>query len=286
MKLTHYLKLIWRNKKSRVGLIIILFYIILAYIMPYFVPPPIVTSVNPSKEFLPPQLNNPYYILGTGPIGESILANIVYGGGFIIDVAVLAGLFTTLIGILVGIIAGYIGGFTDTILMAINDIVMTLPSLVVLLILAAMIRTTNPIIIALILSSMNWVGLARSIRSQVLLLKSMQYIEIARMLGLSRFHIIFREIIPNLGSYIAIHYIFNVESALYAAVGLYFLGVLPVNPNNWGFMISNALNMGLIYGGKGVWYLIFPSLAVIGLMYGLMLLSYGIDEITNPRLRG
>lgn len=284
MRITKYLKLLWKNRKSRVGLIIIVFYIILAFVMPHFVPPPIVTSVNPNKIFLPPQPNF-YYILGTGPLGESILANIVYGGAYIIEVALLAGLFTTLIGIVVGITAGYIGGITDTILMAINDIVMTLPSLVVLIILASTVRTTNPIIIAAILSSMNWVGLARSIRSQVLLLKSMQYIEIARLLGLSKFHIIFREIMPNLGSYIAIHFIFNVESALYAAVGLYFLGVLPVNPNNWGYMISQALDLGLIYGGKGVWYLIFPSLAVVGLMYGLMLLSYGIDEITNPRLR-
>ncbi|QIW22720.1 ABC transporter permease [Sulfolobus sp. S-194] len=284
MNVLEYVKLIWKNKKSRVGLIILVFYLILAFIFPFFIPPPVVSTINANKIFLPPQPNF-YYILGTGPLGESILANIVYGAGFIIELSLLAGLFTTLIGILIGIIAGYLGGIIDNILMAINDIVMTLPTLVVYIILATLIRTSNPVILALILSSMSWTGLARSIRSQVLLLKSMQYIEISKILGLSNLHIIFREIIPNLGSYIAVHFIFNVEGALYAAVGLYFLGVLPVNPNNWGYMISQALNMGAIFGGKGVWYLIFPSLAVIGLMFGLILLSYGIDEITNPRLR-
>ena len=284
MNVLEYLKLIWRNRKSRIGLIIVIFYLILAFIFPFFIPPPIVTSINQNKIFLPPQLNF-YYILGTGPLGESILANIVYGAGFIIELSLLAGLFTTLIGILVGIIAGYIGGIVDNILMTINDIVMTLPTLVVYMILATLIRTSNPIILALLLSSMSWTGLARSVRSQVLLLKSMQYIEISRILGLSKWHIIFREIIPNLGSYIAVHFIFNVEGALYASVGLYFLGILPADPNNWGYMINQALNMGAIFGGEGVWYLVFPSLAVIGLMFGLILLSYGIDEITNPRLR-
>ncbi|ARM75457.1 ABC transporter permease [Acidianus manzaensis] len=285
MNILKYVKLIWGNNKSRIGLVIVLLYIFMGFIGPYFIPNPIVVNVNPLNAFKPPDLTNFYYILGTGPIGESILGNIVWGAKYILIVTFLAGLFATLIGILVGITAGYMGGIIDTVLMSVNDIVMTMPSLVLLIILADMFRTTNPFVIAGILSVTGWTGLARAIRSQVLLLKSMPYIEMSKVLGLSSFHTIFKEIIPNLGSYIAIHFIFNVEGAVYAAVGLYFLGVLPVNPNNWGYLIDQALAMGAIYQANDIWFLLFPSLAVILYMLGLILFSYGIDEITNPRLR-
>ncbi|BCU67069.1 peptide ABC transporter permease [Sulfolobales archaeon HS-7] len=285
MKLFDYLKLIWVNKKGRVGFLITIFFILLATVGPLVVPKPDVTTINPKMEFLPPQLNNPYYILGTGPIGDSILGDIVWGAPFILEVSFLAGLFTTLIGIAVGLTAGYLGGTIDTVLMSVNDIVMTMPSLILVLILATSIRSTNPFILAGILSISGWTGLARSIRSQMLLMKQMPYVEVSKVLGLGSGHIIFREVMPNLGSYIGIHFIFNVEGALYAAVGLYFLGVLPVNKFNWGILINNALASGAIYGTRAIWYLLFPSIAVVLFMTGLILFSYGIDEISNPRLR-
>lgn len=280
-----YLKLIWNNGKSRAGLILIIFYVFMGLVGPYFVPNPAYERINPIDAFKPPDLSNFYYILGTGPVGESILGNIVWGTKEILLISFLAGLFTTLIGLAVGITSGYVGGIADTILMAINDIVMTMPSFVLLLILASTIRSSNPFVIAGILSITGWTGLARATRSQVLLLKSMPYIEMSKILGLGSFHTIFRELVPNLASYIVIHFIFNVEGAVYAAVGLYYLGVLPVNTNNWGFMINQALGMGSLYSGKQIYYLIFPSIAVVLYMVSLILFSYGIDEITNPRLR-
>lgn len=280
-----YLKLIWNNRKSRVGLIIVLFYVFMGFIGPYLIPNPAYENINPANAFKPPDLSNFYYILGTGPVGESILGNIVWGTKEILIISFLAGLFTTIIGLAIGITSGYIGGIVDTVLMAINDIVMTMPSFVLLLILATTIRSDNPLLIAAILSVTGWTGLARATRSQVLLLKSMPYMEMSKILGLSKIHIIFRELVPNLGSYIAIHFIFNIEGAVYAAVGLYYLGVLPVNTNNWGFMINQALGMGSLYAGEEIYYLLFPSIAVVLYMVSLILLSYGIDEITNPRLR-
>jgi peptide/nickel transport system permease protein len=284
MKLLDYLKLVWRNKKGRVGLLITVFYILLGTIGPLVVPKPVIVNINPSMIFRPPMLN-PYYILGTGPIGDSILGDIVWGAPFILEVSFLAGLFTTLIGIGVGMVAGYKGGVLDNILMSINDIVMTMPSLILILIIATSLRTSNPLILAGILSISGWTGLARAIRSQILLMKTLPYVEVAKTLGLGSFHIIFREIMPTVASYIAIHFIFNVEGALYAAIGLYFLGVLPVSQYNWGVMINEALQDGAIYGGSAVWFLIWPSVFVVLFMTGLIMLSYGIDEISNPRLR-
>lgn len=284
MKFLNYLKLIWSNNKGKVGLIITIFYILLGTVGPIIIPKPVVVNVNPNMIFRPPSLNLEY-LLGTGPLGDSILGDIVWGAPFILEISFLAGLFTTLIGITVGMISGYLGGIVDNILMSINDIVMTMPSLILILILATSLKTTNPFILAGILSISGWTGLARSVRSQVLLMKNFPYVEVSRILGLGSFHIIFREIMPTMASYIAIHFIFNVEGALYASVGLYFLGILPVNQYNWGVMINEAIQDGGIYGKQAFWYLFWPSFFVVMFMFGLIMLSYGIDEISNPRLR-
>lgn len=284
MKFLNYLKLIWSNNKGKVGLIITVFYILLGTVGPIIIPKPVVVNVNPNMIFRPPSLNLEY-LLGTGPLGDSILGDIVWGAPFILEISFLAGLFTTLIGITVGMISGYLGGIVDNILMSINDIVMTMPSLILILILATSLKTTNPFILAGILSISGWTGLARSVRSQVLLMKNLPYVEVSRILGLGSFHIVFREIMPTMASYIAIHFIFNVEGALYASVGLYFLGILPVNQYNWGVMINEAIQDGGIYGKQAFWYLFWPSFFVVMFMFGLIMLSYGIDEISNPRLR-
>lgn len=284
-ELLYYIKILWMNVKARVGLLIILFYALVGIIGPHFVPPPLVVNVQKSMVFLPPQLNNPYYWFGTGPLGQSTLAQLVYGTPSVLEVSFLAGLFATLIGMIVGIVSGFMKGIVDNILMGITDIVLTMPSIILILILATMIKTTNPFTLALILSITSWAGLARAIRSQVLSVSASPSIEVLKVLGVKRSYIIFNEIIPSLASYIAIHFIFNVEGAVYAEVGLFYLGVLPYQPNNWGEMIENAINSGALVGGRAVWYFLFPTITVTFYMIGLILLSYGIDEISNPRIR-
>jgi len=284
-KLLEYLYLMWKNRKSRVGLIITVFYVLIAAIGQVVFPKTYSLQASSQTIFMPPQLSNFYLIFGTGPFAESILIQLIQGAKSVVEVSFLAGLFATLIGIAVGITAGYLGGIIDNILMGITDIVLTLPSIILTVIIASAFRTSNPFFLALILSITSWAGLARSIRSQVLVVRNSPATELLKVLGLTRRYIIFREIVPSLGSYIAIHYIFNVESAVYSEVGLYYLGVLPYNPNNWGAMIQQALSYGAALGGKALFYFFFPTLAIIGFMSGLILLSYGIDEIANPRIR-
>lgn len=284
-KFLEYLLLLWNNKKSRAGLIITVFYVVIAAVGQLVFPK--TYSLPPSFKtiFLPPNPHNFYLWFGTGPFAESIIVQLIQGAKSVIEVSFLAGLYATLIGMVVGIVAGYLGGIVDNILMGITDIVLTLPSLILTVIIASAFRTSNPLFLAAILSITSWAGLARAVRSQVLVIRNSPTTEILKVLGLSRSYIIFREIVPALGSYIAIHYIFNVESAVYAEVGLYYLGVLPYNPNNWGAMIQLALSYGAALGGKAVYFFMFPVIAIVGFMSGLILLSYGIDEIANPRIR-
>ena len=148
--------------------------------------------------------------------------------------------------------------------MGITDVLMTIPGLPLLIVLATLIRTDDPIVIGAILSVTAWTGLARSIRSSVLAIKSSEFIEAARALGLPTWHIVFREIMPNLMSFIAVNFIFATIGAIYASVGLYFLGILPFTLFNWGIMLNMAYaQAGAHHSLETIHYILAPIAAII-----------------------
>ncbi len=281
------LKIIVRNKKALVGFIIILGFALMAIVGPEVVPQPLEPTCPPYEPPTifkwPPSLAHP---LGCDYMGYDIWAQIVWGSRTVLEIAFIAGFITIAVGITVGMVAGFLGGRTDTVLMGITDVVMTIPGLPLLIVLASLVRTSNPAVVGLILSVTAWAGLARAIRSQVLSLKYREFVEAAKALGMSTGYIVFREIMPNLMSYIAINFIFSVIGAIYGCVGLYFLGMLPFTSYNWGIMLNMAYSQaGALYTPRAYHYLLAPIIAVVLLQAGLILFSYAIDEIFNPRLR-
>mgnify|MGYP001770764566 CR=1 FL=1 len=278
------LRLIWGNKAARFGLVILLIYIAMAIIGPILLPykPIIASSAN---VFQPPRLWPPLYWFGTDNVGVPLIVDIVNGAPFVLEISLLSALYTTVIGLVVGIVAGYRGGYADAALSFISQVLMTIPSLLLVMIIAAFIRTNNPFILAGILSITGWTGLALSVRSQVLAMREYPYIEVSRVLGLSSSYILFKEITPKIMPYIWINFILNMEGAVYAAVGLYFLGLLPYQNYNWGALISLALSYGAYYGGRALPMLVVPVIVVTLYMVALIELAYGIDEVINPRLR-
>ncbi|MBP1449664.1 MAG: ABC transporter permease [Thermoproteus sp.] len=278
------LKLLWANKAARFGLLVVIAYVIMAALGPLVLPyKP--TLAKPSEVLLPPQSWPPERWLGTDSIGQGILVDIVNGAPFVLLISFLAGLFTTAIGVAVGIIAGFLGKRVDAVLMVITDVLMTIPSFLLTIVIATMFRSSNPLFLAAILSITGWTGLARAVRSQILATRELPYIEVSKVLGLGTRYILFREILPQIAPYVWINLILNMEGAIYAAVGLYVLGLLPFQSYNWGVMINQALAYGAAYGGKAVWYLVFPVFFVTLYMIALIELAYGVDEIVNPRLR-
>jgi peptide/nickel transport system permease protein len=280
-------KIIVRNKKGLTGLIITLGFILLAVIGPMMIPEPRSFSCPiyepPTILKWPPSFEHP---LGCDYVGEDIFAQIVYGTPIVLEIAFIAGLLTTLIGIVVGMVAGFKGGMVDSVLMAITDIVMTIPGLPLIIVLSTVIRTYDPFTIGLLISIRWWTGLARSIRSQVLSIRQQDYIEAAKALGMRTHHIIFSEIMPNLMGFIAINFIFAAIGAIYASVGLYFLGILPFSTYNWGVMLNMAYKQaGALMTVKSLHYILSPIIAIILLQTGFIFLSYSLDEIFNPRLR-
>ena len=282
-KISNILKQLNKDKRAVVGFSILSIYIFMATIGPEIIP--LDLSAHLDKVFAPPSLENP---LGTDYAGRDILAMLVHGSRNVLLTAALTGLITIALAMTLGLTSGYLGGKVDAAISALMDIFLTIPSMPLLIVITSAIRmrTANPFIISFILSIVSWPSVSRSIRAQVLPIKERAFIEAARALGLPRRHIIFREILPNVLPYIVLNYIFTLRNAIYAQVGLFFIGALPLETVNWGVMLNLALSRsGALYGIKGVYYLLAPIICISLLQVGLILLAGGLEKLLNPRLR-
>jgi len=274
------IRVIARKPAGLLGLIGVGGFLLLAYVVPFFVP--LHNTVDIASVYVQPSFDHP---LGTDFQGRDVLNQIVYGGRDILTIGFLAALFSTAIAITFGSLGATLGGKIDTIILGVADIVLTVPHLIVLIVVAAIFRPTGFLVIAIVLASLQWAGLLRQVRAQVLSLKEREYVEAARSLDLGLPHLIFREMLPNMASYIAIHFIFAMTGAVYAQVGLIVLGLIPQTGANWGVMLQLALQQGAIYFSDSVLYVLSPILAIALFQLSLVALASGLEDVFNPRLR-
>ena len=276
------LAILRKSKRGLLGFSIITLFLLVGFIGPLIVPPDL--RVHAEEIYAPPSLKHP---LGTDYAGRDIFSLIVNVTSDILSVGFLAGFITTLIGVSVGITSGFKGGKIDSLLMALVDFVLTIPSLPLILVIGVLIRgiVGNIFVLATLLSITRWASLARSVRSRVLALREREFIDAAETLGLSSSHIIFRELLPNISSYIAINFIYAMMGAINGQVGLYFLGVLPYTSINWGVMLNMAMGEGSHMTTYATHYLLAPLVTLVLLQVGMVSLCFGLDEILNPKLR-
>jgi peptide/nickel transport system permease protein len=251
------------------------------------VPYPSPKFANPINAFQAPSLKHfPLYIFGTDYEGEPLFSEIVWGTQFILEVTALASVITIGVGLVLGLIAGFFGKILDMILNSIFEIVLTIPGFPITLILAAIIHTNNPLILAGILSMFSWAGLAKAIRGFTYSLKKQEYITMAQILGFSNRKIIFSEIIYPMSSYIFVHLFQDMMYYVFGLVALYTFGFLPLSEDNWGVILNFAISVGgAIYSPLGIYNLIIPIIIIIVYEIGLMMMSIGIGKLVDPRLR-
>jgi peptide/nickel transport system permease protein len=171
-------------------------------------------------------------------------------------------------------------------LMRLADVFLTIPGLPLVIVIAAVIRTTSPFVLAAIIAITAWAALARAVRSQALSLRTADFIEAAKVQGLPLRHMIARQLLPNVGPYVAINFLLTVTGAIYALIGLFVLGVAPVSGTaNWGVMINLAIGNGALYTSKSVLYLFTPMAAIVFLQLALVFFTRALDQLFNPRLR-
>ncbi len=271
---------IWNNKMSRIGLIILLFFLGVAVIGPMILKAP---KADYLQRLKPPSWE---HILGTDYSGKDTLVQLILGSRGVLLVAFWAGLISILIACSVGIVAGLFGGKLDAILMMLANVIVTIPSFPVTMILSMVIKINNEFMFGLLLSLWSWAGLAKAIRTQVLTIKHKEFIEASRILGLRKLDIILNDIIPNIISYIAVNFIVIMKDAIMASVGLMYLGLVPFQGNHWGMMIQLSLTAtGALMGSGTIAYFLAPVLGIVLFQLGCFLFASGLDEALNPRLR-
>lgn len=269
-----------RNKVGMVGYAVFFAIVLMAFIGPLLLP-----DSNPTDTlavYQPPSWDHP---LGTDFAGKDVLYQIVNGGAGLIIVSTMAALLSTMIAVVFGALAGLLGGRFDSVVLMITDVVLTVPLIILLGVMAVFVRLDNILLLALILAIFAWPTLLRAIRAQVLSLKEREYIEAARMLDLPLKHILFREVLPNMMPYIVINFVLAMTGAIYAQVILYYLGLVPLQGDNWGLMIQQAYTKGAMFYQDSFVYLLAPMVMIILLQLSLVMISRTLEDVFNPRLR-
>jgi len=270
-----------RNPNLVIGLFFILILVLIGLVGPLFVN---VANAQPTS-VIPDQPPSADYPLGSDDQGRDLLAVLVAGMPLTLRVGFIAGAVGLLIGIILGFIAGYQGGLVDTVIRLIVDTLLTVPGLLVLIIIADSIKGVISInLMALVVASLAWMFPTRTIRSQVLSLRERGYVQMAKLSGMSGFEIIVRELIPNLLPYLAASFVGAVAGAVLASIGLEALGLGPQNEPTIGMTIYWAISFNALLRGLWWWWVV-PIVTIVVLFMGLFLLSAGLDEIANPRLR-
>lgn len=276
------LRVVWSDWRARVGLLILLCYLLMGTVGVMLIDVPIQGAggrlVGPFESWQFP--------LGTDSAGQGIFRQIVHATPPMLVMITSGALFSTILATFVGTFSGYKGGVVDRVLMTVTDIAMTIPGLPLVIVIAVVLEPQDPIVIGIVLTINAWAGLARSIRSQVLTLRSESYVEASRIMGESVPSIIRGDILPNIMPYVLINFVQSARNVVFASVGLYFLGVLPSSVENWGVMMQLAYSTaGALYTLESAHWLFSPMLAIVGLVFGLTLFSQGTDRLFNPRVR-
>ena len=222
--------------------------------------------------------------MGTDVFGIDIFSELLYGARTSIIVGIFSAVIASVLGALIGLYSGFVGGWKDEVIMRANDVVLSIPWLVLMIIVAAMLGKIDLTGIILIIGLTGWSATARMVRAQVLSIRERMYVERARCIGASSMGIIRRHILPNSFPLVFANTILTVAVSILSEATLSFLGMRPIGVVTWGTMLdysqsSDAFSLGL-YG-----WIIAPGLCIVLVVLAFTLLGYALDDIMNPKLR-
>jgi peptide/nickel transport system permease protein len=269
-----------RSPSGLVGLILVAVIVVGSFIGPFFTSEPV---ADPSAIFA--GFGHPGHLLGTDNEGKDILIQMVRGGRDIILIGFFAAGIATVIAIVLGSLAAYLGGTFDAVVVTLADMVLTIPGIVLLAVIAALVNLDSPLLLGALIGVLDWPVLTRTVRSQVLSLKEREFVEASRLLDMGTGRVVFAEILPNMASFILMNFMIGVRGAIYGVVGLYLLGLAPITSSNWGIMLNRAQTTGAYFNSSALPLVLCPVIAIVALLYGLVLLTRSLEEILNPRLR-
>jgi peptide/nickel transport system permease protein len=222
--------------------------------------------------------------LGTDTLGRDILALLLVGAPASLRVGLIAAAAGLAVAIVLGFAAGYFGGWLDDIVRVLADAWVTIPALAVMVVLAAAVTHVTTGTEAFLLALFSWPTATRMLRSQVLTMRDRGYVKMARLSGVSHIRIMFAEILPNVIPYLVASFVSAMAVAILAATSLEALGLGPSQTPTLGLTIYNALAGSALL--RGMWWWWGPPVVLLVVIFsGLLIMSIGLDELANPRLK-
>lgn len=222
------------------------------------------------------------HLLGTTDLGYDVLGRLMYGGRTSLEVGLAAGLLATLFGTVYGAVAGYFGGWVDAAMMRITDAALAIPALFLLVVVAAIVTPSKPVLI-LVIASVAWLSPARLVRGEALALRDRDYLHAMRLMGGGKGRAVFRHILPNAVGTVIVNATFQVADAILYVAYLSFLGLsIPPPAADWGSLLS----AGITYTQVGYWWLIFPpGIAVVLVVAAFNFIGDGLRDAFDVRLK-
>lgn len=263
------------------GLVIALLLAVCAVFAPFIAPYDPYDVTQRVEKGLSPSLQHP---LGTTiTTGQDIFSMLIYGARVSLVVGIVTGLATAFLGAFMGVLTGYVGGLADMLVMRLVDIMLVIPTLPLTIVLTNLFGKSYFMII-FIFTLFGWTGLARVVRSQVLVLKNSNYVRAAELAGAGRWHIMFRHILPGVSHLLIMSTALTSAGIMVAEAGLSFLGLGDPTAISWGRMLADAQSGGALLFGHW-WWIIAPGIGIFLSVFSFMRIGLAMEEIFNPRMK-
>ena len=270
---------IWSNKKARIGVVVLAVFVLMAIFAPLIAP-----YGATENGFGRNQAPSASHWFGTTAAGEDVFSQVIFGARISVLVGFIASFLSTLIAVVVGLSWGYIRGPLADVINFIVNLVLVIPGLPLMIVIAAYLQNGGMTMIIFVVVLTGWAYGARVLRSQTQSIRGRDFITAAQFSGDGAARIVFREILPNMTSLITGSFFGAATSAILAESGLSFLGIGDTTTVSWGSMLFWASNSNALLTGQ--WVLLFaPGLCIALLATSLTLINFGVDGLSNPRLR-
>jgi|SRR5579884_1330797 len=275
-----WLRLLLGNPKSRFGLALVLFMVAVAVIAPW------ISVSNPTDFNLLAARQGPswHHLFGTSDQGSDIFSQVVIGARRSLLLGAAAAALATVLAATLGITAAYAGGIVDEVVNFLINVFLVVPLIPLLVVVSGYQKGSGMRTMILLLGLTLWAFEARILRGQALALRNRDFVQAAKVAGESTWRIVFGELMPNMVSRIAAAFVFVFYVALLVDAGLEFLGLGDTSHTSWGQTLYWAQTNSAVLQGEW-WSFVFPGLALVVTVVGLVFLLAGIDEVSNPRLR-
>jgi ABC-type dipeptide/oligopeptide/nickel transport system permease subunit len=254
---------------------------VLAAIAPLIADPATATNFS----FATRQAPSLHHLFGTSDQGSDVWAMVIVGARRSLMTGFLAGLLATALATALGITAAYMGGIVDDVITLVGNVVFVIPTVPLLIDVTAFLHQRGMVTMVLIIGFTLWAFEARILRGQALTLRNRDFIQAAKATGESTWRIVFGELMPNMISRIAAAFVLVFYIAIFIEAGLEFLGLGDSGKSSWGVALYWATVNSSVLQGEW-WSFVFPGLAIGLTVLSLTLILAGIDEVSNPRLRG